>query len=123
MPRYFSYIGKLNSPNFFWNDIPDANFRSGNTPNRIIPKEFSLGLGFAPGVVDYWVKKGGLEGKQIDWAGWGLKVRKSDIVEIWEWKKAGERGIDDKEWLDVSNEIQTLQDDETYVLVVMETVE
>jgi len=44
MPSYFSYIGKLNSPGFFWNDMPpEAN--SGNTPARVIPKEFSLGLG------------------------------------------------------------------------------
>lgn len=40
MPSYFSYVGKLDSPDFFWNDIPDAKFRVGNTPHRILPADY-----------------------------------------------------------------------------------
>jgi hypothetical protein len=118
MPSYFSYIGKLNSPGFFWNDIPpEAN--SGNTPARIIPKEFSLGLGFAPGIVSYWSEKAGLEGKQLDWGAWGLLARKSDLEAIWKEAKE-ERWQDQKEWQKFWEEIQALPDGETYVLVVAE---
>jgi hypothetical protein len=123
MPRYFSYVGKLDDPEFSWNDIPDARFRTGNTPARIVPVGFSLGLGFGPGVVDYWVKEKGFEGKQIDWAAWGLIVRKSDLESIWNWKKDSERWHDEKEWVEFRNEIQALPDDGTYVLVVAETVD
>ncbi len=123
MPRFFSYIGKLDSPGFFWNDIPDAKFRMGNTPQRIVPAQFSLGLGFGPEALDYWAKQSGLEGQQIDWAAWGLIVRKSDLEKIWKWKKENERWHDEKEWLGFWNEIEALSDDEKYVLVVAETVE
>ena len=123
MPRYFSYIGKLDSPGFFWDDIPDAKFRSGNAPVRIVPAGFSLGLGFGPGVVDYWVKERGWEGKQIDWAAWGLVVRKADLEDIWLWKKENEGRKDEREWVGFWNEIEGLRDDEKYVLVVAETVE
>ncbi len=59
---YFSYIGKLNSPGFFWNDVPpEAN--SGNTPTRIIPKEFSLGLGFCTRNCQLLERESGLGGQ------------------------------------------------------------
>jgi hypothetical protein len=118
MPSYFSYIGKLNSPGFFWKDIPpEAN--SGNTPARIVPKEFSLGLGFAPGIVSYWSKKANLESKQLDWGAWGLQARKSDLVAIWQEAKQ-EPFQDQKEWQKFWEEIEALPDDEIYVLVVAE---
>jgi hypothetical protein len=120
MPSYFSYIAKLDSPGFFWNDPPDEKFRHGNTPEKIIPQGFSLGLGFAPGVVDYWVKKTGLEGKQIDWGAWGMIVRKTDLEMIWKTEKEDRRWLDEKEWLKIWNEIELLQDDEKYLLVVAE---
>jgi len=114
---YFSYIGKLDCAGFFWNDIPEDKYRSGNTPDRIVPKEFSLGLGFAPGVVEHWRKKAGLEGKQLDWGAWGLIVRKSDMLMIWQEEK--DTTIKE-EWQRYWVEIQSLQDDETYVLIVAE---
>jgi hypothetical protein len=123
MPRYFSYIGKLDSPGFFWDEIPDSKFRSGNTPERVVPAGFSLGLGFGPGVVDHWVKERGLEGKQIDWSAWGLLVCRSDMEDIWKWKRDGERWRDEEEWLEFWNQIHGLHDKERYVLVVAETVE
>lgn len=119
MPSYFSYIGKLNSPGFFWNEIPDENYRSGNTPARIIPKEFSLGLGFAPEIVKYWSEKAGLEGKDLDWGACGLRAGKSDSEAIW--KEAKERRWQDQdEWQKFWEEIAALPDDEMYVLVVAE---
>jgi hypothetical protein len=120
MPGYFSYIGPLDSPGFFWNDIPDEKFRTGNTPNKIIPAGFSFGLGFAPGVLDQWNKKAGLEVKQIDWGAWGMIVRKSDIETIWKSEKNGRPWLNEKEWLDIWRQIGTLQDDQKYVLVVAE---
>jgi len=121
MPGYFSYLGKLDSPGFFWKEIPDANFGTGNTPDRIIPKEWD-GLGFAPGLINSWTKEHGLDGMQIDWGAWGMIVRKSDIEAIWkEQKDPNERPWqDEKKWQSIWEQIETLQDDETYVLVVAE---
>jgi hypothetical protein len=121
MPGYFSYVAKFDSPGFFWDNIPDENFRTGNTPGpRIIPAEFSEGLGFAPGVVDYWAKKSGLQGKQLDWGGWGIIVSKADMEMIWKTEETDRRWLDEKEWLDIWNQIEKLDDGEKYVLVVAE---
>jgi hypothetical protein len=125
MPSYFSYIAKFDSPDFFWNDIPDDKYRTGNTPGPvIIPQGYPdpSGLGFAPGIVSHWTETGGLEGKQIDWGAWGMIVRKSDLEAIWkEQKDPKERPWqDEKEWLDVWNQIEKLEDDQKYVLVVAE---
>ena len=118
MPSYFSYIGKLNSPGFFWNDIPpEAN--SGNTPQRIVPKEFSLGLGFGPGIVKHWSENAGLESKVLDWGACGLLARKSDLEAIWKEAKE-ERWQDQTEWKRFWDEIEALPEDEMYVLVVAE---
>ena len=117
MPGYFSYIGELDCPGFFWNEIPEDKGRTGNTPDRIIPKGFSLGLGFGPGVVEHWKKKACLEGKQLDWGAWGIKVRKSDLEMIWKDQKDTTAQM---EWLKYWDEIQALRDDETYVLIVAE---
>lgn len=119
MPSYFSYIGELNSPEFFWNDIPDDKFKLGNTPERIVPKGFSISLGLAPEMVSHWSKKAGLEGKQLDWGAWGMMVRKSDLESIW--KEAREQGLQDQnEWQKFWEEIEALQDGEMYVLVIGE---
>jgi hypothetical protein len=118
VPSYFSYIGKLNSPGFYWNEIPPA-ANPGNTPARLIPKDSSSGLGFAPGIVSYWSKKAGLEGKQLDWVAWGLLVRKADLEAIWKEAKE-QRWQDQKEWQKFWDEITALPDDEMYVLVVAE---
>jgi hypothetical protein len=119
MPGYFSYIGRLDSPGFFWTDIPDAEFRSGNTPNRIIPAGFSLGLGFAPETITEWGKKQGFEGKQLDWGGWGMIMSKSNLETLWNTQK---KGTDEKEWLGIWNEIEALPDGDKYVLVVAENI-
>jgi hypothetical protein len=120
MPTYFSYIGKLDSPGFFWNDIPEEAGRTGNTPNRIIPREFSLGLGFAPEAVEYWVKKYRWEGKQLDWGAWGVIVGKADLEAIW--KKRKEMKLwTDQEWLEIWEQIEALEDGPKYVLVVAES--
>ena len=117
MPRYFSYIGRLDSPDFFWSDIPDDKFRRGNTPKRIIPVGFSLGLGFAPETVTEWGEKQGFEGKQLDWGGWGMIMSKADLEVLWNTQKDRD---EEKSWLGVWNEIQALPDGDKYVLVVME---
>jgi hypothetical protein len=119
MPRYFSYIGKLDCPGFFWNDLPDQNFRTGNTPEKIIPRKFSLGLGFPPEAIDYWAKKLGTEGKQIDWAGWGVIVSKADLQTIWK-RVEGRRLEGEEQWPDIWNAIEMLDESQKYVLVVAE---
>jgi hypothetical protein len=91
MPTYYSYIARLDTPGFFWNDIPDEKYRLGNTPgSQIIPQDYG-DLGYSPGYIGYWSKKAGFEGKQIDWGAWGMVLRKSE-----------------------------LDDDQTYILVVAE---
>ncbi len=119
MPTYFSYIGKLDSPGFFWNDIPEEAGRTGNTPDKIIPKDFSLGLGFAPEAIDYWVKQNGWEGKQLDWGAWGVIVSKGDLEAIWKREKEKKKWTD-KEWLEIWEQIEMLEDGPKYVLVVAE---
>jgi hypothetical protein len=119
MPSYFSYIGRLDSPDFLWNDIPDDKFRTGNTPDRIIPKDFSLGIGFAPEAIDHWVKKNGWDGKQVDWGAWAVIVDKTDLEAIWKVEKE-KRFTDEKEWLKIWEQIGMLEDGPKYVLVVAE---
>jgi hypothetical protein len=120
MPGYFSYIAKLDSPGFSWDETPSDRFPSGNTPGPvIIPAGFSLGLGFAPEAIDHWVKKNGWEGKQLDWGAWGVIVRKADIEAIWKVEKE-KRWTDQQEWLKIWDQIEMLDDDQRYVLVVAE---
>src|SRR3984957_16738550 len=119
MPSYFSYIGKLDSPGFFWNDIPEEAGRTGNTPDKIIPRDFSLGLGFAPEAIDYWVKEKGWEGKQLDWGAGGGIVGKADLEGIWKRQK-DKKLWTEKEWLEIWEQIEILADDQKYVLVVTE---
>ena len=121
MASYFSYVGRLDSPGFFWDDIPDVQFRLGNTPARIMPTEWG-GLGFAPGLINRWTKEHGLNGKQIDWGAWGMIVRKSDMEAIWKEQKDPKQRPwqDEKEWQSIWEQIEKLQDDGTYVLVVAE---
>lgn len=85
----------------------------------IIPDGFSLGLGFAPEAIDHWVKNNGWEGKQLDWGAWGVIVRKTDIEAIWKVEKE-KRSTDQKEWLKIWEQIERLDDDQKYVLVVAE---
>jgi hypothetical protein len=120
---YFSYIGKLNSPNFFWDDIPDAAYRRGNTPNRIIPEPPGwAGLGFAPGLIRQWSEAHGLPAKQTDWGAWCMIVRKPDIQAIWQEEKPlpNRSPSLEKEWESIRYQIEKLSDEETYVLVVAE---
>ena len=119
MPGYFSYIGKLDSPGFFWNDIPEEAGRTGNTPDKIIPQDFSLGLGFAPEAIDYWMETNGWEGKQLDWGAWGVIVGKADLEAIWKRQKETKLWTE-KEWLGIWEQIEMLEEDQKYVLVVAE---
>ena len=120
MPGYFSCIAKLDSPGFVWDEIPSDKFPSGATPGPvIIPAGFSLGLGFAPEAIDYWVKKNGWVAKQLDWGAWGVIVSKADIEAIWKVEKE-KRWTDQKEWLAIWEQIEKLADGEKYVLVVAE---
>jgi hypothetical protein len=119
MPTYYSYVARLDSPGFFWNDIPDDRYRFGNTPRPIILPTEDGGLGLAPEFIDDWSKKAGLHAQQIDWGAWGMALRKSDLKTIWNsykeyapWKKGY--------WLSVWNQIELLPDDQDYILVVME---
>jgi hypothetical protein len=85
----------------------------------IIPAGFSLGLGFAPEAIDHWANKHGWEAKQLDWGAWGVIVRKADIEAIWKVEKE-KRWTDQKEWLKIWEQIEMLEDDQKYVLVVAE---
>ncbi|MGO8818546.1 MAG: hypothetical protein ACLQVG_28210 [Terriglobia bacterium] len=61
-----------------------------------------------------------MEVKQIDWGAWGMIVRKTYLEMIWKTEKEDRRWQDEKEWLEVWNEIGMLRDDQKYILVVAE---
>jgi len=118
MPSYTSYIGRLRSPDFFWDDIPDSKFRLGNSPAKVIPEQYG-NLGYSPLFIEQWSKEHGLEAKQIDWGGWGMEATKADLQLIWNdnrdylpWGK--------DTWQTISEQIGKLSDDQKYVLVVIE---
>ncbi len=117
---FFSYVGKLDSPDFFWDDIPDAKFRVGNTPHRLIPTDFG-DMWFTPDALKYWANTSGFEEKQIDWSAWGIVVRKSDLEMIWK-SKTDYMPWDKDEWQRIWLEIEGLEDDQKYVLVSAESV-
>jgi len=119
MPAYYSYIAKLDSPGFFWNDITESAFRLGNTPRpRIIPQAYGT-LGYSPAFIDHLTKDGRFQGKQIDWGAWGVLLAKSDLQTLWQTNK-DKHPWSKESWLEIWNQIETLDDRQTYILVVAE---
>ncbi len=117
MPRYDSFIGKLKTPGFYWKDIPDDRFRTGNQPARLVPTEWFESLGMAPYFTEKKIEEDGFEGRQIDWGSWAIIVRKSDCAEIWSNRDFAR---DAQRWDKISKEIDALAEDEEYLLVVTE---
>ncbi len=119
MPSYFSYIGKLNSPGFFWNDIPpEANSRATH-PRRSYRRTFLSVSALRPKLSVIGARRRAWKANSSIGEPGSLLARKSDLEAIW--KEAKEwRWRDQKEWQEYWEEIEALPEDEMYVLVVAE---
>lgn len=80
MPTYTSYIADIDAPGFYWDDIPDEKYRLGNSPPRLVPKEWYIDLPFSYFWLSKQIESGKFQGKQFDWGGWGIVIQKADIL-------------------------------------------
>jgi hypothetical protein len=79
MTWYFSFIGDLDDPGFFWDNPPDAAW-NGNLPRRIVPAEKHLDIGASVFFVTEQIRSGAHEGRRLDWGAWGLKMTGSELA-------------------------------------------
>lgn len=80
MPTYASYLAEINAPDFYWNNIPDEKYRCGNTPPRLVPKNWHINLPFSYYWIAEQIKSGKFQGKQFDWGGWGIVIQKANVL-------------------------------------------
>jgi len=117
---YFSYIGRLDSPKFCWDEIPDAVYASAiaqpHHPSRVGKPRLRAGIHLP------LQRRTGCASQQIDWGAWGWAVRKSDLEAIWQEQKwsPNSSAYGNTEWQSLGDQIGALSDDETYLLVVAE---
>ena len=118
--RYESYIAPLDSPGFYWDDIPDEAYRSGNTPRICLaPSADFVSLGYSPYFVEKHIEAGNFVGQQIDWGAWAMIVTKADCLRLWleqEPQSENRRDV----WAGILADIEALDDSESYLLVVRE---
>jgi hypothetical protein len=114
---YSSYVGRLDSEDFFWEDIPDQKYRLGNIPHRLLP-DHGADLPFGRGTIEHWSTVIGRDVRQLDWGAWGLALSKRELQTIWEADDKSPSGL--RYWQKIADQIDALPDEATYVLVVAE---
>ena len=122
MPMYSSWIGEKDSDDFFWDNIPDQKYRTGNTPGWLVPENRFFGLYYGPGLYKWAMETGRFECRQLDWGAWGVAVSRQECLDLWDQRKPGEDGFFKMdEWASIRAEIDAaLEDGKTYVICVAE---
>lgn len=118
MPSYQCYIAKIDTPGFYWKDIPDKSFRSGNSPPRLCPKSWADDLPFGYRWIKNKIDSGEAIGKQIDWGGWAIVVTKAQALAWLDEVQQESRFGNYQSLIDEIN--LTLKDKANYLLVVLE---
>ena len=127
MVSFRSYVGDKNAGNFFWDDIPDAKWRTGNLPRRILPADWYENLGIG----GFWfveqIESGAIKGKQIDWSGWGAEMTGMELLHFWDTMMCpdltGSSAMDKwrvEEWQKMRTQLVNLDPDKAYILTVAE---
>ncbi len=122
MPSYTTYVGRLDCPGFYWDDIPDEKYRIGNTPlpvHGLGPADRPL-RGSLPRAAQKRVEAGIWELRPLDWGAWGIRVHKQDLEAMWLEEKAimaNDRFAYPDHWDDVAKRIAALESGVAYVLV------
>ena len=117
MPSYRSFIGDRNAPGFLWEGSDDAGFNTGNTPPRLVPREFHLDLAFSHRWYESHAASGRFPARQLDWGAWAIEVSKTECLGIWDDVRETRRA---ENWEAIRAQIEALPDDRQYVIVVME---
>ena len=81
MTTYFSYVGAIDDPGFFWDD-PNAQPKVGILPRRLVPAKKWDSLSVSIFYVIRLIEEGRHEGKQLDWGAWGLKMTGRELTEF-----------------------------------------
>jgi hypothetical protein len=119
MPSHFSYIGEFDNSDsakkFYWDNVPDEIYRTGNLPRRLIPNESHESLPVSAYFVMDLIRQKHYAGRQIDWSAWGLKMSAAGLVEFWRTYYA-----QCAEYEAVAQAIGALDQGKCYVLVVAE---
>lgn len=117
MPMYRSFIADKNNPRYAWDNTDTKRHNTGNTPSKLVPREFHLDLGFGHQWYEKQVASGEFPGRQLDWGAWAVAVAKADCLRIWDGCQAWTQS---KDWQAIKEQIEALPDEGQYLIVVME---